>query len=184
MSESLQYDPAGAPGSRGPGAEGPGETVQRRLHHTLGGLAALAMLALALITFIDVWARYAFNAPIPGAYELTELTMGVMIFAALPVITWRGSHITIDLLDHVTPAWLALWGGVLVQALSALVLAGLAAELWSLAMTLKNYGDVTEYLRIPIHPVVQLMSLLAWFTAALALAALALSLARARRRSS
>ncbi|MDP6269462.1 MAG: TRAP transporter small permease, partial [Alphaproteobacteria bacterium] len=149
-----------------------------------GGLAALAMLALALITFIDVWARYAFNAPIPGAYELTELTMGVMIFAALPVITWRGSHITIDLLDHVTPAWLALWGGALVQALSALVLAGLAAELWSLAMTMKGYGDVTEYLRIPIHPVVQLMSLLAWFTCALSLAALALTLAGALRRSS
>ncbi len=51
-------------------------------------------------------------------------------------------------------------------------------------MTMKGYGDVTEYLRIPIHPVVQLMSLLAWFTCALSLAALELTLAGALRRSS
>ena len=87
----------------------PGDRFTSYLHWVFGGLAAVAIFALAGITFVDVWARYVFNAPIPGAYEVSELIMGVMIFSALPVVTWRGRHINIDLLDQVTPGWLTRW---------------------------------------------------------------------------
>lgn len=141
------------------------------LHWSFGGLAALAIFTLALITFVDVFARYLFNAPIPGAYEISELVMGVMIFAALPVVTWRGSHITIDLLDAITPKWISGWRDGVMFLVSSVVVAVLGRELWALAETFASYGDVTEYLRIPIHPTLQAMSLLAWITSVLALLA-------------
>ncbi len=149
----------------------PGDRFTRLLHWAFGGLAALAIFALAAITFVDVWARYVFNAPIPGAYEVSELIMGVMIFSALPVVTWRGKHINIDLLDHVTPDWLARWRDSFVHLLSALILAALGWQLWGLAATLAGFGDVTEYLRIPIHPTLQVMSALAWLSSLLSLLA-------------
>jgi TRAP-type C4-dicarboxylate transport system permease small subunit len=138
------------------------------LHWSLGGLSAVTLFALALITFVDVIARYVFNSPIPGAYEVSELIMGVMIFSALPVVTWRGSHITIDLLDRAIPSPIIPLRNVLLSLVSVAVLALLASELWGLANTLASYGDVTEFLRIPIHPTLQAMSLLAWFSCLLA----------------
>jgi TRAP-type C4-dicarboxylate transport system permease small subunit len=149
------------------------------LHWLFGGLAALTIFGLALITFVDVVARYVFNSPIPGAYEISELVMGVMIFAALPVVTWRGSHITIDLLDAITPRWISGWRDGFMFAISSGVVAVLGWELWALAAILASYGDVTEYLRIPIHPTLQAMSLLAWITALIALLAAFVSLKRA-----
>ncbi len=153
--------------------------VGKYLHWVFGGLAALAIFGLALITFVDVVARYAFNSPIPGAYEISELVMGVMIFAALPVVTWRGSHITIDLLDAITPRWIAGWRDGFMFAISSLVIGMLGWELWALAATLASYGDVTKYLRIPIHPTLQAMSLLAWITAVIALLGALVSFKRA-----
>jgi TRAP-type C4-dicarboxylate transport system permease small subunit len=149
------------------------------LHWVFGGLAALAIFGLALITFVDVVARYVFNSPIPGAYEISELVMGVMIFAALPVVTWRGSQITIDLLDAITPRWISGWRDGLMFAISSLVIAMLGWELWALAATLASYGDVTEYLRIPIHPTLQVMSLLAWISAVIAVLGALVSFKRA-----
>ena len=156
----------------------PGENLSRYLHLSLGGLAALAMFVLVLITFVDVGARYLFNSPIPGAYELTELIMGVMIFSALPVVTWDGKHITIDLLDHVTPRWIAGWRDLFIAFVSAAVLGGLGSELWSLGEVLSSFGDVTEYLRIPIHPIIFTLSILTWLTCGLAILKAALTLRR------
>ena len=153
--------------------------VGKYLHWVFGGLAALAILGLALITFVDVVARYIFNAPIPGAYEISELVMGVMIFAALPVVTWRGSHITIDLLDTITPRWISGWRDAFMFVVSSVVIAVLGWELWALAVTLASYGDVTEYLRMPIHPTLQAMSLLAWVASVIALLAALVGVKRA-----
>ena len=155
------------------------DKVGKILHWSFGGLAALTIFGLALITFFDVLARYLFNSPIPGAYEISELVMGVMIFSALPVITWRGSHITIDLLDTITPQWISGWRDAFMFVISSGVVAVLGWQLWALATILASYGDVTEYLRIPIHPTLQAMSLLAWITSLIALFAALVSIKRA-----
>jgi TRAP-type C4-dicarboxylate transport system permease small subunit len=169
LSESAKTDAARPPSDR----------IGRYLHWSFGGLAALAIFALAVITFVDVLARYVFNSPIPGAYEVSELVMGVMIFAALPVVTWRGAHITVDFLDMFTPRRIAGWRDSLMFLLSSVVVAVLGWELWGLAETLASYGDVTEYLRIPIHPTLRIMSALAWATCGLALVASAMAARRA-----
>ncbi|SVB94388.1 uncharacterized protein METZ01_LOCUS247242, partial [marine metagenome] len=45
------------------------------LDKVLGFLAALVLMLLMIITFIDVLGRYLFSAPLPGAFELTEIMM-------------------------------------------------------------------------------------------------------------
>ena len=95
------------------------------------------------------------------------------------MVTWRGSHITIDLLDAITPLWISGWRDGFMFTISSGVVAVLGWELWALATTLASYGDVTEYLRIPIHPTLQAMSLLAWITSLIALFAGAVSIKRA-----
>lgn len=62
-------------------------------------LAAVTIFAMAALTFADVVGRYVFSAPIQGTFELVGLMMGVVTFAALPLITSARTHITVDLFD-------------------------------------------------------------------------------------
>jgi len=57
------------------------------------------IFAMAALTFADVLGRYVFSAPIQGTFELVGLLLGVVTFAALPLVTHQRTHITVDLFD-------------------------------------------------------------------------------------
>ncbi|MGZ0247129.1 MAG: TRAP transporter small permease, partial [Alphaproteobacteria bacterium] len=65
----------------------------------LTAMAALFMLGIAAVTVVDVTGRYAFNSPIPGGVEVIEFLLGLTIFSALPLVTVKRSHITVELFD-------------------------------------------------------------------------------------
>jgi TRAP-type C4-dicarboxylate transport system permease small subunit len=130
------------------------------LETVLSYVVALLILFLMIVTCIDVAGRYGFNAPLPGANEITELTMGVMIFAALPLVTIRCEHITISLLDGVFKGRLQIVRQFLLQLLSALVLGVMSWRLWSKGDELASYSDTSSYLQIPLAPLAYFMSLM------------------------
>ncbi|MCB1810118.1 MAG: TRAP transporter small permease, partial [Candidatus Competibacteraceae bacterium] len=80
--------------------------AERWLTRPLALLGAILLFALMVLTCIDVMGRYLFNAPLQGATELTRLLMAGIIFAALPAVCLREDHVTVDLLDTLTPKWL------------------------------------------------------------------------------
>ncbi|HUE47536.1 MAG TPA: TRAP transporter small permease [Aestuariivirgaceae bacterium] len=135
--------------------------MSRLLHWSLGLASAAVLATLAVLTFIDVCGRYLFNQPVRGAYELVEMLMGALIFSALPVITYNGRHITIDLFDAAIPQWLIPVRSLLVQGISAAALGIIAWQLWLLGDDKASYNDMTSFLRIPQAPVVYAMSVLA-----------------------
>ena len=134
----------------------------------LGGFAALMLFVLMALTFVDVIGRDVFNYPVPGGFEITELVMAAMIFAALPVVSRHEEHVVVDLLDTVLPAAAVPLRQVLVSLFGAVVLAVVAWRNWIEATSLVGYGEVTEFLHIPLAPIVYLMSVMS------AIAALAL----------
>lgn len=67
--------------------------------HALGVIAALALFAMMLLTFVDVIGRYGFHRSIFGAAEIIEHLMIVTVFAGLAFITARNEHITVSLMD-------------------------------------------------------------------------------------
>lgn len=115
-----------------------------------------------LMTFSDVILRSTLNAPIEAATELTRLFMAIIVFSMLPVISARGSHIVVDLLDSVIrhPLLVRLRDNLMYVLCGALLI--LPAERVSvLAERARSYGDTTEYLNIP-------QFYIAWFIAAMA----------------
>lgn len=72
----------------------------------LGWFAGAVLFALMALTCIDVAGRYLFNSPVWGAFELTEMMLAALIFAALPLVSLRNEHVTVDLFDPMTPDWL------------------------------------------------------------------------------
>ena len=48
---------------------------ERRVEALLGVVASVILLAMMLLTFVDVVARYIFSRPVRGAFEVTELKL-------------------------------------------------------------------------------------------------------------
>jgi TRAP-type C4-dicarboxylate transport system permease small subunit len=127
----------------------------------LGVIAAAVLFAMMVLTFVDVTGRKLLTRPVYGAYEITEFLMGLLIFSALPLVTVREGHVTIDVFDHVVPAGFARWQRVAVGAVSSAVLAFVAWRLWVLSASHMRTHEVTMTLHIPHGPFSRLFAVMA-----------------------
>ena len=75
-------------------------TWGRRVEGVLGVVSSLILLVMMALTFVDVVARYLFNRPLAGAFEVTELLLLVLIFAGLPLVTYADEHALMDFIDR------------------------------------------------------------------------------------
>lgn len=134
---------------------------------TLGVMLAAVPLAMVAVTCLDVIGR-RFDRPLPGAIEIIELLMGVLVFGALPLVTAERGHVTVALFDERLAPRLRWWRDRVVALVSAAVLAVIGWRLVAKAVELAGFGDRSTYLGVPLAP-------LAFFMAAMAaVAALAL----------
>lgn len=65
--------------------------------------AAGFLAVVTALTFISVLLRYFFVWSIPDAYDFTRLLLGIVIFWGMAVASYRGDHITVDLLWSALP---------------------------------------------------------------------------------
>ncbi len=131
MQEKLPPVPLGAPG---------------RALEAIGGAMILAMMA---VTAIDVAGRYFLGRPIGGAFEITEILMGLVIFAGMPIATARRAHIAIDLFDTALSWRMRCWQAVIGDAICAVIAAVLAWRIWARAQSLLAVGETTMQLGVP-----------------------------------
>jgi len=131
---------------------------QRRAEAVLGVAASAILLGMMLLTVVDVIARYAFNRPLRGAFEVTELLLLVLIFAGLPLVSLAEEHAVMDFVDRVLRprARSALVRAV--EALSAAFMFLLAWLTWLKADRIWAYRDATDVLRIVYGPFVYFMA--------------------------
>ena len=114
-----------------------------------GGLAAVALAAMMLLTVTDVVLRMFFRAPIQGTLELVELGLACTIFLALPAVFLRDEHLVVDVVDHFAKRPLVRLLDLASAVVSAALLALMAWQMVSLAQTTREFGDVTSDLSIP-----------------------------------
>ena len=141
--------------------------MKKLLVSLCGLLAALALFGIISLTFADVMGRKFFSGSIPGALELTEILMVVVIFTSLPLVALAGEHVVFDSLDRWLPAPLQRTQQAVMELFSAAAMAGLAWLMWGKAGDLLSYGETTAQLKMPLGVFVYAMSVL------LALAAVA-----------
>ena len=138
---------------------------ERRADAVLGIAASALLFAMMCLTFVDVVARYLFNSPIRGGFEMTELTLLVLIFAGLPLVSHGDEHVTMDFIDRMLPPRAV---DLLVRAVHALVAAMFFFLTWQMlikAARIAGYGDTTDVLRITVGPFVYFMAAMIALTA-------------------
>ena len=155
----------------------------KRFESLLAYVAAAALFAMMLLTCADVVGRKLAGNSLPGAVELTELCMLVMIFLALPLASMAGEHIVFDLLDRVMPPRLLLWQQSLASLVTGLVFGGAAWLVWRRSVRTFEMGDITARLEIPLGPFHRMVAATLLITALVHLGLAAREAARARSGS-
>ncbi len=107
---------------------------------------------MMFLTATDVILRYVFNSPITATYELTELMLSIVIIFGLAYVTLRKEHIRIDFIILKFP----LRVQALINCITTLIgIGALFLIVWQLTkygFYLKNGGDTTAILKIPLYP--------------------------------
>jgi len=127
----------------------------------LARVVALALLAMMLLTALDVAGRYLFSAPLRGAFEITELALGILVFGTFPLLARQGGHIRIDLLSGRLTGPSRRWHASLSGLLSGVVLAVIAWQVAGVARSEATLGYTTMTLGLPTWPFLAAIAALA-----------------------
>ena len=115
-------------------------------------LAALFVGIVALDVFISVLLRHFFSYEIPDSYNFGQLLVGILIFWGIAATSYRGTHITVDLLwANVGPKYQRM-----IDVFATLVLFFVVAvqtyTLYDKTISTMNDNIQTADLRLPIWP--------------------------------
>ena len=61
-------------------------------------IAAIFVGVVAADVFITIFLRYFFSIQIPDSYDFGQQLLGILIFWGIAATSYRGTHITVDLL--------------------------------------------------------------------------------------
>jgi TRAP-type C4-dicarboxylate transport system permease small subunit len=142
----------------------PEKAWERRADAVLGIAASILLLCMMVLTFADVVARYLFNRPIRGGFEITELLLLVLIFAGLPLVSHADEHVTMDFIDRLLPPRAMALLARAVHALVAALFLFLSWQVYLKAERISRYGDTTDVLLITIGPFVYFMAAMVLLT--------------------
>jgi TRAP-type C4-dicarboxylate transport system permease small subunit len=121
--------------------------------------AAMATVMMVTI-FTNVVMRYIFRAPPRGAFEIIEITMGLMVFFALPLMIRQSGNIRVTILFDRFPEALRRGLAFLTELLGAAICCFIAWRMWLYGERILRFGEVTMELRIPRGAIAQSMSVL------------------------
>jgi TRAP-type C4-dicarboxylate transport system permease small subunit len=133
-------------------------TLERILRWSTGLMAAMALFTIMWLTLVDVIGRRFFSHSVPGGLELTEILMVIVIFGAMPLVSWRNEHVVFDSLDNMLPDWVRDIQARVVHLVCAGTFGFLAYLMTTRADRLTEYGDTTVHLQLSIAPVAWMMA--------------------------
>ena len=138
-------------------------TMVQPLWRALQLFTALILFALVVITVLDVIGRYFLNAPLAGAFELTKLLMGLLVFSALPLVTAHERHIVVGMFEPILAANArrrAVQQST-VNAIAIVIMGFMAWQMWRYAFDQAGSGLTTPSLLLPMEPFIFYMAAMA-----------------------
>ena len=112
------------------------------------------LVILVLIPIVDITMRRFFTSPLPGAYELSEFALGLMIFTTLAYCAVRGMHIVVDIATSRMPDHLKRILDIVIYFLSFSMMGLVSWQLIHRALMVKADHEISTILYIPTFPFV------------------------------
>jgi len=81
-------------------------SLMDRIIDTIEAIAAMFVGLVAADIFLSVLLRRFFNLQIPDSYDFGRMLLGILIFWGIAATSYRGGHITVDLVwVSASPRW-------------------------------------------------------------------------------
>jgi TRAP-type C4-dicarboxylate transport system permease small subunit len=106
------------------------------------------IFVMMVVTTIDVIGRDFFNLPLFGAFEMTEILMGLVIFAGMPLTTAAREHITVNFLESVVSPRVRCFQAALGDVLCAAVAGVMAWRIYARGLDLIAAHETTMMLGV------------------------------------
>ena len=114
-------------------------------------MAALFLMMMTIV--VDVFMRYAFNAPVVGAFDVVEICLVVAVFYSMGAAISGFHEIVIDIVDQFASPKAVAFLTRLAAFLSAAVLLFIFVSMLTPAMQSYQYGEIRLELKIPVWTV-------------------------------
>ncbi|MBN7786214.1 TRAP transporter small permease [Ponticoccus gilvus] len=132
-------------------APSPGGPIRRAVQL----IERIAGAVLGLVTVLIVASaigRYGFARPLPDAFDLSRLVLGVAIAWGFASVAWHGTHIKVDLLAQAVRPPARRWINAVAWAVLLVFTALLTWKIWGRVSAAMSGGDATMDLRLPHWP--------------------------------
>jgi TRAP-type C4-dicarboxylate transport system permease small subunit len=123
-----------------------------RLATVIERIAGGFLAAITLLVFASAIGRYAFAAPIPDAFDIARLMLGVAMLWGFASVGYRGAHIKVDLVAELLPARARRWLDVVASLVLLLFTLLLAWMLLARVESAFASNESTFDLRLPVWP--------------------------------
>ena len=130
----------------------------------LGVVVAVTLFAIMALTFVNVFLRYVFVSPITGSEEMVSFGMAILIFTALPLVTYHERHITVGLLQGKLSSRATWLQRLFILAVSIVAVFVMGWRLAAHGMDLAEDATTTTVLGWPLAPLSFFMSALSGVT--------------------
>ena len=132
--------------------EMPRQNIMDRFIDSIEWIAAFFVGIVALNTFIAVVMRKFFAVTIPDYYNVGQFMLGILIFWGIAATSYRGSHITVDLVwANATPKH-QRWIDVFATLVLLFVVSVQTYTLFDKVVDTYHSNIVTMDLQLPIWP--------------------------------
>ena len=131
--------------------------IKRGVGATSRGFAVISGIALVfmtVLTVLDVSLRAFFDYSIHGAIELTEFSLGIIVFLALAFCGVQNGHIVIDILVKRISRPFRIVIGTVISLFSACMLGLLGYRMVVQAIRVYSMEQTSVILDIPVYPFV------------------------------
>ena len=118
-----------------------------RVNTWIYAAGAMVIFLLAAITILDVSGRYLFKQTLPGALELSELTMCTIIFMCFGYSITLKTHVSVDVITSMLPKRVKALLGIMTNILTLFFLTVLVSQ--SARLAIEQRGNYTDILQIP-----------------------------------
>ncbi|OQW53622.1 MAG: C4-dicarboxylate ABC transporter permease [Proteobacteria bacterium SG_bin9] len=140
------------PKSDGAAATAPTKNPMDRFIDSIELVAAFFVGLVALNTFIAVFLRKFFAVAIPDYYDFGRLFLGILIFWGIAATSYRGTHITVDLVwANASPRW-QRWIDIFATLVLLFVVTVQTITLFDKVATTYADNVLTYDLRLPNWP--------------------------------
>jgi TRAP-type C4-dicarboxylate transport system permease small subunit len=130
------------------------DSAIRRLGDAMLACSSLCLIALFLLSTLDVMGSQFFGIAVPSAFEFHEVLMGIAVFGSLAAIQRRRAHIVVDVFSQnfrPTVRKLSELAGLLA---AIAVFAMLTWEAWRLALRSLDIFELSPgYVAFPLYPI-------------------------------